>query len=79
MARRPGNTLERWKWRWLGHARAQFRAAGHPSLFLAPRDRSITRVSEIRDGAKHRAVRAASDTELDAYLAAWPDVDPTPA
>ncbi|MFC0103797.1 DUF3644 domain-containing protein [Sphingopyxis terrae] len=34
------------------------------------------RISEIRDGAKHRTVKAASDGELDAYLHAWPDVDP---
>ncbi len=34
------------------------------------------RISEIRDGTKHRTVRQASDIELDAYLAAWPDTDP---
>lgn len=34
------------------------------------------RISEIRDGAKHRTVKAASDIELEAYLNAWPDVDP---
>nr|WP_256483887.1 DUF3644 domain-containing protein [Aliihoeflea sp. 40Bstr573] len=34
------------------------------------------RISEIRDGTKHKAIKAASDAELDAFLKAWPNVDP---
>ncbi|MDN2568230.1 DUF3644 domain-containing protein [Aquibium sp. A9E412] len=34
------------------------------------------RISEIRDGTKHNAIKAASDAELDAFLEAWPNVDP---
>lgn len=34
------------------------------------------RISEIRDGTKHGAIRAASSDELDVFLDAWPDVDP---
>lgn len=34
------------------------------------------RISEIRDGKKHKAIKAASDAELDAFLEAWPNVDP---
>jgi len=34
------------------------------------------RISEIRDGTKHRAIKAASDAELDDFLEAWPNVDP---
>ena len=33
-------------------------------------------IAEVRTSAKHRAVNAAKDEELDAFLAAWPDVDP---
>ncbi|WP_299410362.1 DUF3644 domain-containing protein [uncultured Roseobacter sp.] len=34
------------------------------------------RISEIRDEAKHRAIKPATDDELDAFLAAWPNIDP---
>ncbi|WP_292402988.1 DUF3644 domain-containing protein [Mesorhizobium sp.] len=34
------------------------------------------RISEIRDEKKHKAVKLATDDELDAFLEAWPDVDP---
>lgn len=33
------------------------------------------RISEIRDGKKHKAVKAASDESLDAFLEAWPNID----
>lgn len=32
--------------------------------------------AEIRTGAKHKSIKPASEEELDAYLAAWPEVDP---
>lgn len=32
--------------------------------------------SEIRTGVKHESVKSATEETLDAYLAAWPDVDP---
>jgi hypothetical protein len=46
--------------------------------FFSRPTRSINhaRISEIRDGAKHKAVRQATDLELDAFLDAWPNVDP---
>jgi hypothetical protein len=33
-------------------------------------------IAEIRNGVHHAAARAASDEELDEFLAAWPEVDP---
>jgi len=33
-------------------------------------------VAEIRTEARHRAIRAASDADLDEFLANWPNVDP---
>lgn len=35
------------------------------------------RIAEIRNQAKHRSVPSASAAELDTFLAAWPQIDPT--
>lgn len=35
------------------------------------------RIAEIRNQTKHRSVSAANQAELDAFLAAWPQIDPT--
>lgn len=42
-------------------------------------NRSINnaRISEIKDGTKHKAIKAASDDELDHFLDCWPNIDPT--
>lgn len=34
------------------------------------------RISQIKDGTMHAAIKPASDVELDAFLNAWPDIDP---
>ena len=34
------------------------------------------RISQIKDGKMHAAIKPASDVELDAFLNAWPDIDP---
>jgi hypothetical protein len=34
------------------------------------------RISEIRDGTKHKGVKTASDAELESFLQVWPNVDP---
>lgn len=34
------------------------------------------RISDIENGKKHVTVKAATDAELDAFLEAWPDIDP---
>lgn len=78
MARRPGNKLERWE---VGMVKAMLARSFVPQdiqAYFSRPTRSINhaRISEIRDGAKHRTVKAASDGELDAYLHAWPDVGP---
>jgi hypothetical protein len=47
------------------------------AYFTRP-SRSINhaRVLEIRKGNKHKAAKAASQAELDEFLAAWPELDP---
>lgn len=78
MGRRPGNTLEKWE---VGIVKAMLARKFVPqdiqSYFSRP-TRSINhaRISEIRDGIKHKTVKAAPEQELDAFLEAWPNVDP---
>ncbi|MGH7099488.1 MAG: hypothetical protein ACREE4_17750 [Stellaceae bacterium] len=36
-------------------------------------------IGEIRTGAKHAAVKAATAEELDDFVASWPEVDPETA
>lgn len=78
MARRPGNTLERWEVAMVKTMLARMFIPQDIQAYFSRPTRSINhaRISEIRDGAKHRTVRPASDAELDAYLEAWPDIDP---
>ena len=78
MARRPGNTLERWEVAMVKAMLARNFVPQDIQAYFSRPTRSINhaRISEIRDGAKHRTVRAAGEGDLDAYLVAWPDVDP---
>lgn len=78
MARRPGNTLERWE---VAIAKAMLARKSIPQdiqAYFSRPTRSINhaRILEIRDGTKHKVVKAATDAELDAFLAAWPNIDP---
>lgn len=78
MARRPGNTLDRWE---VAIVKAMLERKLIPQdiqAYFSRPTRSINhaRISEIRDGTKHKAVRAASDAELNVFLDAWPNIDP---
>lgn len=78
--RRRGNTLEHWE---VAIVKAMI-ARGSPftndqdilAYFTRP-TRSVNHrlISEIRSQAKHKALKAASDDDLDAFLATWPDID----
>lgn len=78
--RRRGNTLEHWE---VAIAKAMISRGG---LFTNDQDilayftrptRSINHrlISEIRSGAKHRTIKAASDGDLDTFVLTWPDID----
>jgi len=79
MPRRVGNTLERWE---VAIVKAMLEKKYVPQdiqAYFSRPTRSINhaRISEIRDGIKHKNVRTASDAELESFLQAWPNVDPT--
>lgn len=77
--RRRGNKLERWE---IALIKAMIDDGRWPvdqdilAHFTRP-TRSINHraISEIRDKAKHVGVKPASLEDLEAFLAAWPDVD----
>jgi hypothetical protein len=78
LARRPGNTLEDWEVSLVKAMLAKKFVPQDIQAYFSRPTRSINhaRISEIRDGAKHNAVKAAFDAELDAFLEAWPNIDP---
>lgn len=78
MARRPGNTLEKWEVAIVKGMLAKKYVPQNIQAYFSRPTRSINhaRVSEIRDGTKHKAIKAASETELDGFLEAWPYLDP---
>lgn len=78
--RRRGNKLERWE---IGLIKAMVADGRWPNdqdilaYFTRP-TRSINHraISEIRNNAKHAAVKATPVDELEAFIASWPEVDP---
>jgi Protein of unknown function (DUF3644) len=78
--RRRGNKLERWEIALIKAMVADGRWPNYQDIlayFTRP-TRSINHraIGEIRTGAKHAVIKAASQEELDSYLATWPEVDP---
>ncbi|HYG90468.1 MAG TPA: DUF3644 domain-containing protein [Azospirillum sp.] len=78
MVRRPGNTLEKWEVALVKTMLAREYVPQDIQAYFSRPTRSINhaRISEIRDGAKHKTIKAATDNELDAFLNAWPNIDP---
>jgi len=80
MARRPrANRLERWE---IALVKAMLARGGYNdqeilAYFTRPR-RTINhaRIAAVRVGETHANVAAASDDELDEFLAGWPHLDP---
>ena len=77
--RKRGNTLERWE---VALIKAMLAKGGYNdqdilAYFTRP-TRSINHraIGEIRTEKKHRALKAAAETNLEEFLATWPDVDP---
>src|SRR6266481_900410 len=76
---KKGNKLERWE---IALIKAMLSRAGSNdqdilASFTRP-TRSINHraIGEIRTEKKHKSVKAATDTDLDDFLATWPEVDP---
>jgi uncharacterized protein DUF3644 len=78
VARRAGNTLEKWEVALVKAMLAKKYVPQDIQAYFSRPTRSINhaRISEIRDGTKHKGVKAASEDELDNFLGAWPDIDP---
>lgn len=78
MARRPGSSLEKWEVALVKAMLARRIIPQDVQAYFSRPTRSINhaRISEIRDGTKHKAIKAATEDELDAFLDAWPEVDP---
>lgn len=77
MAKRAGNTLEKWE---IAIVKAMISRKFVPQdiqAYFSRPTRSINhaRISEIRDEAKHKSIKPATDQELDAFLDAWPNID----
>ena len=76
--RKRGNRLERWE---VAIIKAMLARGGYAdqdiqAYFTRPlRTVNHRSFAEIRTGAKHKSVKPATDGELDAFLAAWPDLD----
>lgn len=79
MARRTGNALEKWEVAIVKALLARKCVPQDIQAYFSRPTRSINqaRVSEIRDGVKHKSIKAASEAELDCFLEAWPNIDPT--
>src|SRR5690606_35308334 len=74
-----GNTLEKWEVALVKAMLARKYMPQHIQAYFSRPTWSINhaRISEIRDGIKHKSINAASDHELDSFLESWPDVDAT--
>ena len=77
--RKKGNKLERWE---VALIKAMLAKAGSNdqdilAYFTRP-TRSINHraIAEIRNEKKHKSIKAATESDLDDFLATWPDVDP---
>lgn len=79
MVRRPGNTLEKWEVAIAKAMLAKKMVLQDIQAYFSRPTRSINhaRIIEIRDEQKHKTVKPASDAELDLFLSAWPNVDPS--
>ena len=78
MARRPANSLLKWE---VAIVKAMLAETYVPQDILAyftrpTRSINHARISEIRDGVRHRATVAASEAQLNDFLELWPDIDP---
>lgn len=76
--RRKGNTLERWEVALVKTmlGKDEYNDQDILAYFTRP-TRSVNHrlIGEIRTGAKHKGVKAASEDDLEVFFATWPDID----
>lgn len=79
VARRSGNKLEKWEVSLVKAMLTKNYVPQDIQAYFSRPTRSINhaRISEIRDETKHKSVKASTEAELDRFLAAWPNIDPT--
>jgi len=79
LAKRSANRLEKWEIALVKIMLAKNYVPQDIQAYFSRPTRSINhaRISEIRDEAKHKSVKPATEAELELFLDAWPDVDPT--
>lgn len=78
--RNPANKLERWEIALIKRMILQLGLNDQDILAYFTRPtRSINhaRIAEIRNQTKHRTIPVASAADLEAFLSAWPQIDPT--
>jgi hypothetical protein len=70
VVRRPGNTLEKWEVAIVKAMLARKYVPQDIQAYFSRPTRSINhaRISEIRDGTKHKTIKAASDSELAHFI-----------
>lgn len=76
--RRGGNTLEKWEVQLVKAMlfKKEYNDQDILAYFTRP-TRTVNHrlISEIRSGAKHNAIKATEDDDLNVFLSTWPDVD----
>lgn len=77
MPKLTGNKLEKWEIAIVKAMLARKHVPQTIQAYFSRPTRTINhaRISEIRDEAKHKNIKAAIDPELDAFLKAWPNID----
>ncbi len=78
MARKTIKSLEKWEVAIIKLMLAKKYVPQDVHAYFSRPTRSVNqaRISQIKDGKLYAAIKPASDAELDAFLHAWPDIDP---
>jgi hypothetical protein len=78
LARKTNKALEKWEVAIVKSMLDKKYVPQDVHAYFSRPTRSVNqaRISQIKDGTLYAAIKPASDVELDAFLNAWPDIDP---